>query len=191
MEYKPLINFLKKQANISIEEELGIRCYFKPEIIRKKTILEHPNSTCRKLYFINSGLLRAFYNNEKGKECTRMIAWEERFLTNMPGFKKFSGAAEIIECLEDAEVMAINKTDFDRLLPTSPVFKNIYCHLLEEYNAVYLNRFQVLSSSDIKYKIQHIKTDYPHLIGRVSDGVLASFLCISRETFVRYKRLMY
>lgn len=191
MDYTPLINFLKEKMSIRIEEEKYIQRYFKPKFFRKKAILEHPDSTHCKFYFVNSGLVRAFYNNEKGRECTRIIAWENRFLANIPVGKNFSFSTETIECLEDSALLVIEKSDFHHLLLISSMFKNIYFSLLEEYNFFYLKRFQVLSSFDIKYKMEYIKIDYPHLIGRVSDSVLASYLCITRETFVRYKHLLY
>ncbi|MBX3257043.1 MAG: Crp/Fnr family transcriptional regulator [Chitinophagaceae bacterium] len=190
MEYRSLIGFLKKKATISNEEEAKIRCYFKPQFIKKNG----PGNTClpcNQLYFVRKGLVRAIYSNENERAFTRVIAWENSFLVNMPGFKQNGRHTEIFECIEDAEILAINKQDLDSLLSGSLTLKNIYCELLEEYNSIHLNRLHVLSSPAIKHRMQYLKVNYPRLIGRVSDSILASFLCISRETFVRHKSLLH
>ncbi len=191
MEHQPLIDFLKCHAIISNQEEVNIRKYFHSSFLKKNEIIQHTHTPCKKLFFVKKGLLRAFYINDKGKLFTRMIAWENRFLTNMVSFKGFSDNIETFECLEDAEVLGIDQQGLEQLLKKSVTLKNIYCSLLEEYSAMHLKRFHIFSAADIGSRIQFLKTDYPQLLGRVNDSILASFLCISRETFVRHKSKLF
>ena len=159
--------------------------------MNKKEILINELLPCDKLFFINKGLLRAFYMDEKGKEITRMIAWENRFLTNIISFKNFSENNEIIECVEKAEILYIDKHGFDILMKSSLNLKSIYADILEEYNALHIKRFQSMNTFDLYQRIIDLKTEFPNFINRVSDNILASFLGISRVYLVKKKHLLY
>ena len=134
-------------------------------------------------------MLRAFYINDKGKEITRMVAWEDRFLTNIASFKNYSENNETIECIKDANVIYINRKDFDELLILSSNLKSIYADILEEYNALHIKRFEVLNTFDVNKKIEHLQ-QYPNLIKELNDTILSSFIGISRETFARNKKFL-
>jgi hypothetical protein len=45
----------------------------------------------------------------------------------------------------------------------------------------------VVTNSEACAKMQYLKTNFPNLIGRISDQILASFIGLSRETLVRNK----
>lgn len=188
MKHKLIINYLKNYGNISEKEELNIRKYFIPIQALKKQTLINKHSDCNKLFFINYGLLRAYYINNDGNEITRMIAWENRFLTNIVSFRNFSENIETIECIEKAEILAINRTDFDYLMKSSLNLKSIYADILEEYNALHIKRFEQLNSGNANEKIKYFNQNYVILKNRISDIHLSSFLSISRKTIERVKK---
>ena len=86
MEYNQLLDFLKQYGKISKDEETLIKKCFSVLNLKKKQILINENFPCNKLFFVNKGLLRTYYINNKGTEITRMIAWENRFITNLVSF---------------------------------------------------------------------------------------------------------
>lgn len=188
MKHKLIIDYLKNYGNISEKEEVHIRKYFIPMQALKKQTLINKNSDCNKLFFINNGLLRAYYINDDGNEVTRMIAWENRFLTNIVSFRNFSENIEIIECIEKAEILAINRTDFDYLMKSSLNLKSIYADILEEYNALHIKRFEQLNSGNANEKLKYFNQNYAILKNRISDIHLSSFLSISRKTIERVKK---
>jgi CRP-like cAMP-binding protein len=187
MNYEQLLSFLYQYGNLSESEKQSIKNHFIPLQVEKKQILIEKNAPCNKLFFVNTGFLRAFYINEKGKEITRMIAWKERFLTNIGSFKSLSLNNETIECIKDGEVLYINRENFNNLMKSSPNLKSIYADILEEYTALHIKRFEVLNTFDLENKFLHLKQDFPNLIKELNDTLLASFLGINRETFARNK----
>lgn len=187
-EYKQLIELLKAHGKISEKEESEIIKSFNHSKIRKKEILIDKNSSCDKIFFVNSGLLRAYYINEKGNEITRTIAWENRFLTNIVSFKGFSKNREVIECIENGEILHINKNDFDRLMSFSLNVKSIYNDILEEYNAFHIQRFEYLNTVDSEGKMKYFYENFKPLKNRLNDNILSSFLSISKKTLERLKK---
>ncbi len=169
----------------------NIENYFIPTQVKRKQVLIEKNSPCNKLFFVNNGLLRAYYINERGKEVTRMFAWEGRFLTNIGSFKILSENNETIECVKDANILSINRDDFEKLMKSSLNIKSIYADLLEKYNILHIKRFEALHTFDLEKKLLHLKLDFPNLINDLNDNLLASFLGISRIHFANNKHLLH
>jgi CRP-like cAMP-binding protein len=190
MEFEKLLAVIKSYDEISDQEISNLKTYFNVLKVRKGDILIKANSPCDKLFFVNSGLLRDFYINETGNEITTIITCESRFLTNIISFNGFAENNETIECIENGEVLYISKENFDKLLKTSKNLKCIYADILEEYYALLTERFHYLNTKNVEQKINHLKNDFPFLINRVNDSLIASFLGITRETFVRNKKFL-
>ena len=191
MNYEQLLSFLYQYGNLSETEKQNIKKSFTLLQVKKKQILIEKNTPCNKLFFVNRGLLRAYYINDKGKEITRMVAWKERFITNIGSFKNLSINNETIECIKDGEVLSINREDFNNLMKSSPNLKSIYADILEEYTALHIKRFEVLNTFDLENKFLHLKQDFPNLIKELNDTLLASFLGMNRETFARNKNYLF
>ena len=191
MNHEQLLSFLYKYGNLSETEKQNIKKSFTLLQVKKKQILIEKNTPCNKLFFVNRGLLRAYYINDKGKEITRMVAWKKRFITNIGSFKNLSINNETIECIKDGEVLSINREDFNNLMKSSPNLKSIYADILEEYTALHIKRFEVLNTFDLENKFLHLKQDFPNLIKELNDTLLASFLGMNRETFARNKNYLF
>lgn len=191
MPHTKLINLLKKYGTIFEAEKQNIEKYFIPINLKKNQILIEKDLPCNKLFFINNGLLRAFYTNEKGNEVTRMFAWENRFITNTGSFKNLSANHETIESVKDSNVLMIQKKDFDNLMKSSANIKCIYADILEEYIAINIRRFEVINTLELCEKFQYLKQEFPNLVKDLNDRLLASFIGISRVHFVNYKHLLY
>lgn len=190
MKYEKLFSVLSAYDQISEQEKLDLKTYFTAFDVKKGQLLISANSSCDKVFFVNSGLLRDFYTNETGNEITTIITNEGRFLTNLISFNGFGHNNETIECIESGEVLSISKENFDKLLSSSKNLKCIYADLLEEYYALLTERFHFINTKNVEQKIKHLKKDFPYLIQRVNDRMMASFLGITRETFVRNKKFI-
>ncbi|MDR2206984.1 MAG: Crp/Fnr family transcriptional regulator [Flavobacteriaceae bacterium] len=192
MKCEKLIKFLEKYGKVSEAEQGNLNKYFEFSSVKKKQIIVEKNFPCNKLFFVNDGILRTYYINDGGREITRMLAWENRFITNIESFRYATKSHEIIECVEDAEILYISREHFKKLVKASPDLKSVYADILEEYTAFYVKRFEVLNTFDLNKKIQHLKEDFPpEIIKDLNDTVLSSLIGISREYFVKNKNLFY
>lgn len=190
MNHEKLINLLSQYGTLLEIEKQNVEKYFIPLKVKKKQILIEKNAPCNKLFFINKGLIRAYYINEKGSEVTRMIAWENRFITNVGNFKNVIENNETIECVENAEVFYINRINFDKLINSSLNIKSIYADILEDYNILHIKRFEQLNSKDSLGKYKYFKENFHHLNNRINDSILSSFLAVSRKTVERLKKTL-
>lgn len=185
LSHNSLILTLKKYGSISNEEENIIRKHFRFASLKKNEIFKSKYSN--NIIFVDTGLLRAFIEDKKGCICTRIIAWENRFLTNITSFKHFNSSDETIEAIENSKIIYIKKELFYELLSTFPNLNIIYLNILSEYNELYIKKYSLQACKSIEEKMLFLKDNFPHLIKRTNDSVLASFLGISRESYVRGK----
>lgn len=189
MKHKLLIENLRKYGNISEKEESTIREVFLCVNTKKKDILINKDSLCNKLFYVNEGLLRTYYLDTAGNEFTRRIAWKNGFITNMNSFRK-NGIEnnETIECIENAEILEISKSQLDYLLATSENLLKIYQIILEKYMAFNIRRYQHITLSTPHERLNYFNENFPILKNRISDTVLATFLSLSRKTLVRTRK---
>jgi CRP-like cAMP-binding protein len=187
MKYTQLLSFLNNDKQFDSDEIEKVRKYFTYAIANKKEIILDSETVCDKIFFINKGIVRAYYTNEKGNVITRMIVSENQFITNMISFRNFGKNIETFECLENTEYLFISRNELTNLLDCCPSLRIRYCEILEQYNAIQINHIHFITNSDVCAKIHYIKSNFPNLITRANDHILASFLGLSRETIVRHK----
>ncbi|MDR2204884.1 MAG: Crp/Fnr family transcriptional regulator [Flavobacteriaceae bacterium] len=186
MQHKQLIDYLKRYGNISEQEEQNIRKAFSEQTAKKKDILIRKNSVCNKLFFVNKGLLRAYYEDDFGNETTRRIAWEHGFITNMDDFLKTETENnETIECIENAEFLEVLKSDWDVLVSNSENLGKIHQIILAKYVKINIRRVEHLTALTPEKKLIYFNENFPALKNRITDVVLATFLGMSRITLIR------
>lgn len=187
MKYHQLNVFLKSFKIFSEEDLKLIKRHCKFRKAMEGEIMNR-GELAGKVFFVNNGSIRAYYYKDD-EQITRMITWENRVLINICEIENYYGYEEIIECLEDTEVVYITKEDFDILVDKSVAFRDFAFRLLEMHLLRYVEKSHYMGM-DTKSKMYYLKTYYRPLIGRVKDSVLASFLSISREHFVRNKKYL-
>ncbi len=189
MHYLKLIQNLEKYSKITDSDKKSIKFSFNPLKVRQKEILISENEQCNKLFFVNKGLLRAYYTDSKGNEITRRIAWESGFLTSIDSFrKKGLENNETIECIENAELLVISKKEFEILISSSVNLRRAYQILLEKYLAINMRRFQQLTSLSPAERLHYFDKNFPKLKNHISDTILATFLGISRKNLERVRK---
>jgi signal-transduction protein with cAMP-binding, CBS, and nucleotidyltransferase domain len=185
--HKQLLKQLQANHQLTDDDVTKITERFKFSSAKKKAIILDLNKPSDKILFINKGAVRAYFINHKGDPITRMIASEDCFLTNMISFRNLGDNTEIFECLEDTAYLYISKPHLLELLEYSNQIRVCYYKLLEFNYALQTMHIHVVTNSDACAKMQYLKTNFPNLIGRISDQILASFIGLSRETLVRNK----
>ena len=89
-------NFLKHISICHLEKHKLNSALLERQIGRKEIAL-HQGQICRKIYFVQSGSLRAFHINEDGNESTIMFAVCDWWITDMNCFANQKPAMLTIE----------------------------------------------------------------------------------------------
>lgn len=181
-----IFNHLKSVQRLSSAAEESLRNALKPEQMKKGDFLIKEGQVCRRLYFVEEGCLRGYYNKD-GKEITHWFGFENDFVTSFYSFTTEKPAIENIQLLEDTKVQIITKTDMDRLCDeftdisklVRRSYENYYVRLEEKYVN---NQFRQATD-----RYRDLIENRPHFIQRIPLRHIASFLGISQETLSRIR----
>jgi CRP/FNR family transcriptional regulator, anaerobic regulatory protein len=151
------------------------------EEIKRKEYLLREGETCRKLYFIEKGLLRSCYTHE-GLEICAWFGKERELFTEIKSFFNQQPTTENIQALEPSIVHSINYNSLQNIYDTFPTF-NINMRVLTEQNNIFSEQKLVaLRLKRANERYNWLKDNFPELILRVSAKYLASYLGITEVT---------
>ena len=146
------------------------------QAIKKGQILQRKGDTNTKVYQVESGLLRSYSIDEKGKEHIYMFAPEDWLMAdNVPADLP---ADLFIDAIEDTVVIAGAK-DFDKGHNTVKLIKRI---------GALQKRVIMLMSASAAERYEHFLKTYPQITQRVPQRMIASYLGITPETLSRVRK---
>lgn len=160
---------------------------FKTKTIKKKATLLAAGETCSELYFINNGCIRTFYLNEQGKERTRYIALEGVVATSLDSFINQTPSFEFVEAVEPCQLLAINRSNFYKLVDENADWAAFYRKLLEQAYTYQNRRIESLVALTAKERFDEMMKNHPEYVMRLPNHILATYLDISQETLSRLK----
>lgn len=145
--------------------------------VKKGQILQHRGDTNNKIYKVESGLLRSYSIDDKGKEHIFMFAPEDWVIADASIV--INQEAELfIDALEDSTIEILEKEANIERIDASPLLKRI---------AVLQKRVIMLMSSSAIERYEHFVSTYPNIIQRVPQKMIASYLGITPEALSKVK----
>lgn len=147
--------------------------------VKKGDILQRKGDLRSLVYIVDSGLLRSYTIDEKGKVHIYMFGPENWIVAD--NCEADTPCQLYIDAIEDSELRVATK---EELLKESPDI-NV---LLRRLNTLQ-TRIVMLMSSNAKERYEHFIKTYPDITQRVSLKMIASYLGITPEALsrVRYK----
>jgi CRP-like cAMP-binding protein len=160
-----LYAILKNQTNL------------KRTTVKKGQILQRTGDLNSKIFQVESGLLRSYSIDKKGKEHIYQFAPENWIIADATPIDEPCDL--FIDCLEDSIIIQIEK-DFDTL-SNAPL-------KLAKRLKVLQKRIVMLMSSVALERYEHFITTYPSIIQRVPQRMIASYLGITPEALSRVRK---
>lgn len=187
---KAFKKFIEHYTSISVNEWDKISQAFTQRIYAKNEMILEEGVICRNFYFLESGLLRYFYNLD-GNEVVKTFTFPPYCFTSEASFINQRPAIENIQALENSVIWQANYQQYKELENINS-WKKFTNGLLEE-----IDRFS-------KLMIIHLKTQSPEqrylwliqnypqsILQRISQKDLASFLGITPQSFCRIKNNLH
>lgn len=142
----------------------------------------------QKIAFVNSGLFRYVYTNEKGDEFTKGIITENLFLSSYSAMISGKPSYFSIEALEDSEVLEIAWKDFIKLTDKEIFWVKFLLKFLEKGFIIKEKRERDLLLLDAETRYRNFLLEFPGMDQRIKQGIIASYLGIKPETLSRIRR---
>ena len=174
------------------DEELEIcKKYFTPKKLRKRQYLLQEGDVCNRLAFIEKGALFSYAVNEKGSQQVMQFAFEGWWISDLYSFFTSEPSRLNIEALEDSELLVLNREQHYQLLKDFPVY-DTYTRILYQNSYIALQRGlgDTLGVTG-EEKYSRLIKQYPAILNRVSQNLIASYLGITPETLSRIRKQLF
>lgn len=184
---EPLLNYFEKLIPLTKEEKELVSGKFFPRLFRKRQYLLQEGDTCTQLYFVVRGCLRLYKIDDQGNIHTLAFAAENYWINDLGSFHGVKPSSLNIEALEDTVVLQVSRDDLISLYLQAPKFDRIFRVLLENSFIRLQERLLQNISSTAEERYQSFLETYPHLVNRLSQVQIASFLGLTPEFLSRLR----
>lgn len=176
-----LIQYINTKVKISSEEEALIDAAFKTETYPKGTILVHPGSHSQKVYFIEKGMIRSFYNKD-GKDITHFFFEENRFALSLESTYFNQTDPYGREVLENSTLRVIQFREFTELLNKVEALKDLAFAVAIDFLKQFSDKLYSLQFQTAEQRYKSMMDNYPNILSRAPLGHIASYLGITQQT---------
>lgn len=181
-----LLSQIKKYHILSEEAQNVLLDCFKKVTLHKNDYLLYEGNICRKLYFVEKGALRGFYNVD-GKEITHWFAFENDFVTSFHSFITEEPSVENLQLAENSVLWVISKSELTGLLNQYHEIERLLRIAYEKYYIRLEERYVNAQFKTAKELYKDLLQQTPHILERIPLGYIASYLGISQETLSRIR----
>lgn len=154
-----------------------------------KTVLLEEGKVSGHFIFIEKGCVRAAFNNN-GNDKTAQFFFENEGLTSFESFLKNTPSLFTIETIEPSVLYLLPKIHVSNLmdeLSAEPGFLHMILEVSAERQLHYMHEFVSFIRDTPEQRYQNLLNERPHIIQRVPQHYIASYLGISRVHLSRIK----
>jgi CRP-like cAMP-binding protein len=186
--YDRLRSVVATLVPLSDQEWALFSAAFTERVIDSKTMITREGEVEKEIYFVCSGLARLYYQTRDNDQITAFIFCENMFASCLESFIKQAPSTQNLETLESCTLLILTKDNLDKLYEQVPKTHMIMRKVME---ARFIAAQQLLSSYILagpQERYELFSLHYPHLVQRVPQYILASFLGITPVSLSRIRK---
>ena len=188
--YEVFFEKLNEKIQLTIEEQESIEPYLTPKKLRKKQYLLQEGDVCKYIAFVEKGALRSYTIDEKGVERILQFALEGSTISDLYSFLTGEPATYTIDALEDSELVLISKASHEQLLRNLPKYETwMRLQITAAYIAMQRRLTSIISLS-LEERYAAFTSLFPHIVQRVPQHMIASYMGLTPETLSRVRKKM-
>jgi len=154
-----------------------------------RTILLTEGSISKKMFLIEKGCIRVWFNN-KGKDVTSQFFFENEMVGSIESFRKNIPSPTNIETVEPSILWWISKEDLDRIIEEIkeiPQVRDMFIDKIFERTFDYMNYFFAMVRDTPQERYLNLLKERPEIVKRIPQHYIASYLGISTVHLSRIK----
>jgi CRP-like cAMP-binding protein len=163
--------------------------YFQRLEVPAKTILLEEGEISKKLFVIEKGSIRVWFNNN-GKDLTTQFFFENQSVSSIESFMKKLPSPVVIETIEPCVLWWIQKSDLDNIveeIKEIPELRDRFINMLFERTFDYIKHFVSFIKDSPTQRYLNLVQERPQVVQRVPQHYIASYLGVSTVHLSRIK----
>lgn len=183
-----LEEYLKQKADLNNEELTLVKSLFQEIEFQKKSMVLEEGNICRHLYFIETGLIKAYFIDRNGEEVILNFASETWWITDIHSFEENKPSRLYIETLEPTVCRAITLDDQYKLFDSIPRLERFFRVLLQKHVGVLQERLFEHIAATAEDRYDGFLLRYPSLSNRIPQNQIANYIGVSPEFLSRIRK---
>jgi CRP-like cAMP-binding protein len=180
IKHADIISPLSNETKEDLLKNLKKRFYKKGEMVNQK------GRNSRRLYFIESGLLKHYYYHNGNQFILRFFC-DKRFVTISDSFLRNIPADYSTIALEDTTLIYLEYDILEQLCAKHHSFEHFIRIVISNVAIMSIKRLKTMLHSNATERYNNFITEYGHLQQRISLGDTASFLGMSQVSLSRLR----
>lgn len=183
-----LLQFMKKNSELSEEEIMEIMSYMVVEEYSKGTILLRQGDIASKCYFVLKGCIRQYAVVDQGKEITTNFFTEEQAAVIFKSYKQKTPSDYFLCCTENSILIVGEPESEQKLYEKFPKLYKITREMIEHSFGEEQEEIGKFLGMCPEARYKRLIEKRPDIINRVPQHQLASYLGITPESLSRIKK---
>ncbi len=187
--FDDLYTYLGRFANLSRREFDLLASFMQVRSFDKRVTIVNQGETDDYLSMVIRGIARKYVVSEKG-EVTLQLATEGHFIQSEISFHRRIPSDIIVETIEPCVLISLHYDHLQQILENVPgaehLGRAIIMYMFIKKDARYFDQLKKTT----RERFLEYMHNHPHMLQRVPQKILASYLNIKPETFSRLKHLI-
>lgn len=160
---------------------------FAPATVQKRQFIVQPEFTAKFRNYVVEGAFRSYVVCSSGNEHTISFAIEDWWISDYNSYIYQTPATQFVVAIEDSLIMRIGFEEEQALKAEHHHFESVFRIMAERGLAFHHRRLVANLTQSAEARYHQFVNTYPHLVGRIPQYALASFLGMTPEFFSKIK----
>ncbi|QBQ40782.1 Crp/Fnr family transcriptional regulator [Sphingobacterium psychroaquaticum] len=188
MLFESLFQNIEEKVTITESDKTLLRSFFRVKKLRKRQYLLQEGELCKDIAFVVRGALKSYTLDDKGNEHVSLFGLEGWWISDFRSFICGETALLNIDAIEETYVLLLSRAHYDTMLDQMPLMER-YFRILYQNSLVTKDRRLISSHTyTAEEKYQELLRQYPFIIQRIPQHLIASYLGLTTETISRIKK---
>jgi CRP-like cAMP-binding protein len=177
---------IEKITAVSDKDFDYILSHFTRKKFKKHQFLIQEGNHVPNDFFVEKGLLKAYFVNNSGKEHIMQFAMEDWWICDYQAYFKETTATLNIDCVEDTEVLCLSLANREKICADLHKIEHFFRRKSNFGYVALQQRILSLLNNNARERYEQMLRQYPSLFQRLPKTLIASYLGVSRETLSRF-----
>jgi len=182
-----ILEYISRTVSLTDEEAAIFSAAFKEVKIRKRQFIVQPNFVVKNRNYVLKGAFRAYVVDDSGQDSTIAFAIEDWWITDYNSYILQKPATMFVVALEDSIILEISYEKEQALKQENHKFETFFRIRAERTAAFMQQRIISNLTQSAEERYENFITKYPHIVQRVPQYALASYLGMTTEFLSRIR----
>lgn len=182
-----IIDYARRIVPLSNEEATQFASAFREVKVKKRQFIVQPNFIVKNRNWVLEGAFRAYVVDDAGKDSTIAFAIEDWWITDYNSYILQKPATMFVVALEDSRILELSYENEALLKKSSHHFETFFRVRAERTAAFMQQRIISNLTQTAEERYDQFIAQYPHIVQRVPQYALASYLGMTTEFLSRIR----